>query len=158
MKCNHCNKTIPEVSINCPYCREIVDPNAKPVVNFGELGLTDYDNKFDIKANNYEEIKPETEKSKKPLIIGASIGGAVLLIAVVALFLLTGGGTASGYTYYKAVSDELFNFLLENYTGSLDSKSGEYDLYLRIDEQYEYDFEGTYGLDTKNRILNVYTE
>ena len=29
MKCNHCNKTIPEVSINCPYCREIVDPNAK---------------------------------------------------------------------------------------------------------------------------------
>ena len=81
MKCNHCNKTIPEVSINCPFCKEIVDPNAKPVVNFGELSVTDYDTKFDIKTNNYEEVKEEN-KSKKGLIIGLVSGGVGLVLVL----------------------------------------------------------------------------
>lgn len=154
MRCNHCNKTIPEVSINCPFCKEIVDPNAKPVVNFGELGVTDYDSRFDIKANNYEEVKEE--KKKNPFIIWGIIGGiAVLLIGIVAVLMLN--TTPSGYTYFKNVNDQVFTFLIDNYTGSYSAKSGTYNLYLKMNE-HEYEFNGDYALDTKNRIVKVDAE
>lgn len=153
MKCNHCNKTIPEVSINCPFCKEIVDPNAKPVVNFGELGLTDYDSKFDIKTSNYEEIKEES-KSKKGLIIGLISGGVGLVVILLVFVLIMGSGTKSGYTYYKAINDQLFNFLLDNYTNSNEVKTGTYSLYFRMNE-WSYKFDGNYGLDTKNKIITL---
>ena len=108
MRCNHCNKTIPEVSINCPFCKEIVDPDAKPVVNFGELNVTDYDSRFDIKANNYEEVKEK--KKTNPWVIGGIAGGVVLVLVIVVVIMLS-NSTASGYTYFKNVNDVLFTFL-----------------------------------------------
>ena len=152
MRCNHCSKTIPEVSINCPYCKEIVDPNAKPVVNFGELDVTDYDKRFDIKANNYEEIKEEKKKMNPFVIGGIAVGSLIVVVLIVALVF--GNSTPSGYTYFKGVNDELFTFLLDNYTGSNDTTSGSYDFYLKINED-EYEFEGDYGIDTKNKIVKL---
>ena len=151
MRCNHCNKTIPEVSINCPFCKEIVDPDAKPVVNFGELNVTDYDSRFDIKANNYEEVKEK--KKTNPWGICGIAGGVVLVLVIVVVIMLS-NSTASGYTYFKNVNDTLFTFLLDNYTSSNDTKSGIYDLYFKIND-HEYEFEGNYGIDTKNKIVKV---
>lgn len=150
MKCNHCNKTIPEVSISCPFCKNVVDVNAKPSVDFGTLDVTDYDNKFDIKT-----YVQEPKNKKKVILFGSLISGGVLLLIVIIIAIFLALNTEpSGYTLFNATVNELYEFVINNYTGSSSTKSGEYNLQLKINDD-QYEFNGNYGLDVNNKILSL---
>ena len=150
MKCNNCSKTIPEVSITCPYCKNVVNPNEKPPVDFGTLDLTDYDNKFDIKA-----YVQEPKNKKKVILFGSLISGGILLFLVIIIAVFLALNTEpSGYTLFNKTVNELYEFLLDNYTGSSSVKSGEYNLQLKVNDD-QFEFNGNYGLDVNNKIISL---
>lgn len=150
MKCNHCSKTIPEVSITCPYCKNVVDPNDKPDIDFGTLEVTDYDNKFDIKT-----YVQEPKNKKKVILFGSLIaGGVVLLLVIIISVFLMFNTEPNGYTLFNKTATELYEFLINNYTGSASVKSGEYNLQLKVNDD-AYEFNGTYGLDVNNKLLSL---
>ena len=74
MKCNHCGSTVPSVSVVCPFCKEVIDPNAKPVTDFGNISDTDYDKKSTLVAYIKEP------KNKKVVILGISVIVVVIII------------------------------------------------------------------------------
>lgn len=144
MKCNNCNSIISEDSIICPYCNKRVDKT----IEFGDINQTDYDNKLDIKAYIKEP------KNKKVVIMGISVIIFVLFIFVVLIMSLFRGKVEEDYKLFSKVVSSLTEHLIDNYTGSSGTKSGEYFLELKVNGN-ETNFDGLYELDTKNKIFSL---
>lgn len=154
MKCNHCRKTVPEVSLSCPYCKQLIDPNQKLEVDFGDLGSTDYDKKFDIKSFIQDEPDPVKKNKKVGILVGVGIMFIVIAIfLVVVVFFSPDKGTSSNILYHETVNT-LFEYIYDNYTNSSAMKQGTFELDIKVNED-EYQFYGDYGLDVNNKIVNI---
>ena len=153
MRCNNCQKIIPEVSLTCPYCKQMVDPS-KPVVEFGDLNNTDYDDKFEIKSfMNVDE--PTKKKAKKTfLLVGAGIIFLLFGLSIVVYMIANIAKGTPSSTLYATTTNTLFEYLLDNYTDSESLKSGTYNLQIKVNED-AYEFNGKYGLDVNNKIISL---
>lgn len=150
MKCNNCNKFIPDVSTVCPYCNNPVDPNSKPnIIDFGDIDNVNLnDDKFDIKVYIREP------KNKK--VVGGAI---VLIISVIVIFIalimsLFTNKNAPDYKLFTNVIEEFSTFLEDNYISTKTSSSGKYRLTAKINKQ-DIGFNGTYAYDVKNKLLSL---
>ena len=149
MKCFNCNKYIPDVSTICPYCNTPVDPDQKPVIDFGDIDNTNYtSDKFDIKVY----VK---EPKNRKIVIGA----IALIIFVIALFILLVASMftskdVADYKVFTKVVDHIAEYLEDNFVGSKYSASGKYKLTMKINDE-QIGFDGNYGYDVKNRIINL---
>lgn len=148
MRCNNCNSTIPEVSTTCPYCKKVVDPNAKPIVDFGDINNTDYDEKFDIKVYIKEP------KNKKTVLMAAGVVLLVLIIFIALIMSMFIGKKEPSYKMFNEVVDTFVEYLEENYLGSNSTSTGEYKLSVTVNGK-ENSFNGTYAYDIKNKILSL---
>ena len=153
MRCNNCQKIIPEVSLTCPYCKQMVDPS-KPIVEFGDLNNTDYDDKFEIKSfMNVDE--PTKKKAKKTfLLVGAGIIFLLFGVSIVVYMIANIAKGTPSSTLYATTTNTLFEYLLDNYTDSESLKSGTYNLQIKVNED-AYEFNGKYGLDVNNKIISL---
>lgn len=145
MKCNNCNKTIPDVSITCPYCKNIIDPNAKSI-NFGDIHNTEYEDKdkFNIKVYVNEPIN-------KIKIIGV-VFSVILLICIIVFLIIS--SKKPDYIVFTNTVEKITMFLEDNYIGSKSSSSGKYSLMFSVNNT-KIGFEGNYGYDVKNRIISL---
>lgn len=150
MKCNNCNKFIPDVSTVCPYCNNPVDPNSKPnIIDFGDLDNVNLnEDKFDIKVYIKEP------KNKK--IVGGAIALIVFVIIIFIALIMSLFTNKSGpdYKVFTDVVSELTTFLEDNYIGTKTSSSGKYRLTAKINNQ-DVGFTGNYAYDVKNRLISL---
>lgn len=147
MRCNNCSKFIPEVSVVCPYCSAPVLNNEKKVVDFGNIENTNYvNNKFDIKVHAMGG-----KNSKYIFVVGIPI--LVILVVILFIFLLTRKSDAD-YRIFTSTLDVLTEYLEDNFISSKTSSSGKYQMTLNVNGE-GVAFDGEYGYDVKNRILNL---
>lgn len=147
MKCNSCKKTVPSVSTICPFCgRNVNDP--EEVVEFGDVEELDYSNKLDIKAYVKEP------KNKKVVLLGVSVIVVTILVFAILIMSLFGGKKENPYKLFTDTTSIFFDFLEENFTGSKSQSAGTYELELKVNDK-EMSFQGEYGLDTRNKIINL---
>lgn len=150
MKCNNCNKFIPDVSTVCPYCQNPVDPNSKPAtIDFGDINNVDLnEDKFDIKVY----IK---EPKNKKIVMGA-IGLIVFVIIIFIALIMSLFTNKSGpdYKMFTDVVSTFSTFLEDNYITTKTSSSGKYRLTAKINNQ-DVGFNGNYAYDVKNKLLSL---
>lgn len=150
MKCNNCNKFIPDVSTVCPYCNNPVDPNSKPnIIDFGDIDNVNLnEDKFDIKVYIKEP------KNKK--IVGGAIALIVFVIIIfiaLVMSLFTNKSTPD-YKLFTEVVSTFSNFLEDNYLLTKTSSSGKYRLTAKINNQ-DVGFNGNYAYDVKSKLLSL---
>ncbi len=148
MKCNHCGSTVPSVSVVCPFCKEVIDPNAKPVTDFGNISDTDYDKKSTLVAYIKEP------KNKKVVILGISVIVVVIIIFGALILSLFSGSNRPDYMVFTDVVTYVSEYLNDNYFDDAATYSGEYELDLNINgEATEY--RGEYALDIASKVARL---
>lgn len=150
MKCNNCNKFIPDVSTVCPYCNSPVDPNSKPnIIDFGDLDNVNLnEDKFDIKVYIKEP------KNKKVVVGSLALIVVVIIIFIGLVMSLFTNKSGPDYKIFTNVVSELSTFLEDNYISTKTSSSGKYRLTAKINNQ-DIGFNGTYAYDVKNKIISL---
>lgn len=150
MKCNNCNKFIPDVSTVCPYCNNPVDPNSKPnIIDFGDIDNVNLNqDKFDIKVY----IK---EPKNKKIVGGAIALIAFIIIIFIALIMsLFTNKNAPDYKMFTEVVSTFSTFLEDNYLLTKTSSSGKYRLTAKINNKAA-SFNGNYAYDVKSKLLSL---
>ncbi len=150
MKCNNCNKFIPDVSTICPYCKSPVDPNSKPeVIDFGDIDNLDLNqDKFDIK------VYVKEPKNKKVVIGALALMVFVILIFIGLVMSLFTNKSGPDYKVFTDVVSTFSNFLEDNYISTKTSSSGKYRLTAKVNKQ-DFGFNGNYAYDVKNRVISL---
>lgn len=150
MKCNNCNKFIPDVSTVCPYCNNPVDINSKPeVIDFGDIdNLNLNQDKFDIK------VYVKEPKNKKVVMGAIALMVFVVIIFAALVMSLFSNRSVPDYKMFTEVVSTFSNYLEDNFISSKTSSSGKYRLTAKINNQ-DVGFNGNYAYDVKSRVLSL---
>ena len=148
MRCNNCGKTVPNTTINCPYCSNQIDPNQV----FVDKSLLEEPN---VPNNPKDKIIEFSKKKENRSIVLGFVGVALLLVIIVIV------GIAKLFSGSSKITDEVFNkFMNETYDHIFETyisnagNQGKYSLTASINEN-QIHYEGEYNLKLIERYFDI---
>ena len=148
MRCNNCGKTVPNTTINCPYCSNKIDPNQVYV----DKSLLEDTN---VASTPKDKIIEFSKKKENRSIVLGFIGVALLLVIIVFVGiakLFSGGSKVDEALVNKFFSDT-YDHILETYVSNA-GNSGKYSLTASINENQVH-YEGEYNLKLIDRYFDL---
>jgi hypothetical protein len=148
MRCNNCGKTVPNTTINCPYCSQKIDPNQLYV----------------DKSIVEEEQTPTSTKDKllsfarkrenKSIVIGFAVVAVFIVIIIILgiMSLFNKNNKPDAKLFQKYVSNT-YDHLVETFIPN-NGNSGKYSLTASVDEK-QYHYEGEYNLKIIDRYFDL---
>ena len=148
MRCNNCGKTVPNTTINCPYCSKQIDPNQVYV----DKSLLEEP----TTPNNPKDKIIEFSKKKENRSIVLGFAGLALLLVVLVFVgiakLFSGGPKVDDALINKYFTDT-YDHIMETYVSNL-GNSGKYSLTASINENQVH-YEGEYNLKLIERYFDI---
>ena len=148
MRCNNCGKTVPNTTVNCPYCSKDIDPN--------QMYIDNSVIEQPVESNNIKDklLSFARKSENKPIVIGFGIVAVflvvIILLGIVSLF--TKGNKADDKLFQKFVS-QTYDHLTETFMPS-NGNSGKYSLTASINEK-QFHYEGEYSLKIVDRYFDL---
>ena len=146
MRCNNCGKTVPNTTINCPYCLKDIDPNQE----FVDSSII---NQEQTPTNPKDKIIAFARKSENKTIV---IGFAVVAVFIVILILLGiisifNKGNKVDDTVFRKYVSKTYDHLTETFLPG-NGNSGKYSLTASVNEK-QFHYEGEYDLKLIDRYF-----
>ncbi len=148
MRCNNCGKTVPNTTIDCPYCSNRIDPNQVYV----DKSLLEENN---VPNNPTDKIIEFSKKKENRSIVFGFIGIALLLVILLIVGigkLFTGSSKVNDEIFYKFVS-ETYDHIFESYVSN-SGNQGNFSLTASINEK-QIHYEGEYNLKLIERYFDI---
>ena len=148
MRCNNCGKTVPNTTINCPYCAKAIDPNQVFIDNSDVIPNSEPTTAKD------KLIAFASKKENKTIVIGFGIVAVfiviVILLGIISLF--TKGNKPDDKLFQKFVS-KTYDHITETFMPS-NGNSGKYSLTASVNEK-QFHYEGEYNLKVIDRYFDL---
>ena len=148
MRCNNCGKTVPNTTVNCPYCTKQIDPN-QLYVDSSIIEKTPI-------ANTPKEKIIEFAKKKENRMIVIGFGAVAALLVIIILIgiisLFTKGNKVDSTIVNKFMSDT-YDHLTETFMPS-SGNQGKFSLTASVNEN-QIHYEGDYDLKLLDRYFYI---